>query len=307
MFTVYKITNLVNNKCYIGSSIRVNQRWNQHKTIAFNPNHRQYNNHLYRAFRKYGLENFKFEILSQDYDSIEDMEQGEKEFIVFYNSVEEGYNQTYNTNSHIIAQENLTNHLQKVSQRCALVDKNENIIEIYSSYQEASRKQGDANNASAIRKVSKGMSSSLNGKYFRDLDENNNVIHQDFKPYKNRKALIGISLDDETEVYVESILKASEIFHCNRQSLQKCINGDPRYTNVAGYVWRLVSDGDIVENNIPIDSVISEYNRTHPQINGVRHTIKEWCKIYNISAPSVYKRIEKGMTLIEAITMPKRR
>ena len=36
MFSVYKITNKINNKCYIGSSIRYKARWRQHKAIAFN-------------------------------------------------------------------------------------------------------------------------------------------------------------------------------------------------------------------------------------------------------------------------------
>ena len=30
MYSVYKITNKINNKCYIGSSIRVEKRWNGH-------------------------------------------------------------------------------------------------------------------------------------------------------------------------------------------------------------------------------------------------------------------------------------
>lgn len=30
MYSVYKITNLTNNKSYIGSSIRVEKRWREH-------------------------------------------------------------------------------------------------------------------------------------------------------------------------------------------------------------------------------------------------------------------------------------
>lgn len=306
MFTVYKITNLVNNKSYIGSSIRVEKRWAQHKNAAFNPNHPQYNSHLYNAFRKYGLNNFKFEILSQDYTSIEDMEEGEQEFIIAYDSVNNGYNNTYNTNSHIIALENINNYLLKTSQKCALVDKDEKIIEVYNSYQEAGRKWGD-NIASTIRKVCKGLSSSMNGLYFRDLDENGNVIHKDFKSYKNRKPVIGISLNDDEDVYAESILKASQLYNCNRQSIQECIAGSRKYTHVGGYIWRRIENGEIVQNDINIDSIINEYDKTHPQINGERHSLSEWCKIYNISKNSVYKRVNKGMSIIDAIIKPKRR
>ena len=51
MFTVYKITNKINQKCYIGSSIRVNKRWQQHINDANNPNNEKYNYPLYQAFR----------------------------------------------------------------------------------------------------------------------------------------------------------------------------------------------------------------------------------------------------------------
>ena len=66
MYTVYKITNLTNNKCYIGSSIRVEKRWQEHKNTAFNPNSPHYQYPLYRAFRKYGLKNFSFKIIKND-------------------------------------------------------------------------------------------------------------------------------------------------------------------------------------------------------------------------------------------------
>lgn len=42
MYTVYKITNQINNKSYIGSSIRVEKRWKEHKNSAFNKNNRHY-------------------------------------------------------------------------------------------------------------------------------------------------------------------------------------------------------------------------------------------------------------------------
>ena len=34
---VYKITNLINNKCYIGSTIRGLKRFEEHKKDGFNP------------------------------------------------------------------------------------------------------------------------------------------------------------------------------------------------------------------------------------------------------------------------------
>ena len=50
-FSVYKITNTINQKKYIGSSIRVYKRWQQEKNAAFNPNNSSYNYPLSIAFR----------------------------------------------------------------------------------------------------------------------------------------------------------------------------------------------------------------------------------------------------------------
>lgn len=51
---IYKITNKINGKFYIGSAVNCFQRW-----------YKKYNNHLESAFKKYGRENFTFEILEE--------------------------------------------------------------------------------------------------------------------------------------------------------------------------------------------------------------------------------------------------
>lgn len=56
---IYKITNLVNGKFYIGSSLNIKNRWNTHIKKLNNGNHE--NQYLLNAFNKYGVENFKFE------------------------------------------------------------------------------------------------------------------------------------------------------------------------------------------------------------------------------------------------------
>ena len=58
---IYKITNLTNNKCYIGSSFNLFNRLHNHKTNL--RKNRHHNVYLQRAYNKYGEENFKFEIV----------------------------------------------------------------------------------------------------------------------------------------------------------------------------------------------------------------------------------------------------
>lgn len=58
---IYKITNLINGKQYIGqtSKYRISDRWSQHKHSA------RYGkkNYLYNAMRKYGEDNFEFKVI----------------------------------------------------------------------------------------------------------------------------------------------------------------------------------------------------------------------------------------------------
>lgn len=58
---IYKITNVINNKIYVGSSINLKSRKHQH----FYRLEKQYhgNNHLQSAYNKYGKDNFKWEII----------------------------------------------------------------------------------------------------------------------------------------------------------------------------------------------------------------------------------------------------
>lgn len=90
---VYKITNQVNGKCYIGITNNYNKRWSNHKTVYNNTNSKEYDKPLYRAFRKYGLENFRFEVLESDL-SLEQASQKEQDLIKEYHSLvsERGYN-----------------------------------------------------------------------------------------------------------------------------------------------------------------------------------------------------------------------
>lgn len=63
MIGIYKITNNVTKKSYIGQSGRLESRLSSHKNIAFNKNSKQYNEELYKDIRKYGINNFSFKIL----------------------------------------------------------------------------------------------------------------------------------------------------------------------------------------------------------------------------------------------------
>ena len=71
---IYKITNKVNGKIYIGQTVqKLKDRWANHKSDARNSGKTP----LYKSMRKYGIDNFSIEIIdyAQDLDSLNLLEQ----------------------------------------------------------------------------------------------------------------------------------------------------------------------------------------------------------------------------------------
>ena len=88
---IYKITNIQNNKVYIGQTIRpVKNRFNRHINDALN---HTIDTHFARAIRKYGKDSFQIEVIDEA-ETQEELNQKERYWIQYYNSVKEGYNET---------------------------------------------------------------------------------------------------------------------------------------------------------------------------------------------------------------------
>lgn len=92
---IYKWENRINHKCYIGQSIDLNKRLAHHFS---NIKNNRYDNPLYRAIKKYGLENFDvtiIEVLEASDDLKSKLDEREVYYIQKYNSYgKNGYNQT---------------------------------------------------------------------------------------------------------------------------------------------------------------------------------------------------------------------
>ena len=86
---IYKITSPIG-KVYIGRTNNFADRLVQHKHCAIT---KKQKNSLYKAIRKYGWDNMTKEVICE-VDS-NDAQRIEEEFILAYNSVRKGYNDTF--------------------------------------------------------------------------------------------------------------------------------------------------------------------------------------------------------------------
>lgn len=88
---IYKITNTVNGQMYIGQTVKtVEKRFTQHKNNSNKPYFSQLV--LYKAFNKYGIENFKCEIVEEVPNEL--LDEKEKYWIEYYDTYFNGYNST---------------------------------------------------------------------------------------------------------------------------------------------------------------------------------------------------------------------
>lgn len=94
IYSIYKVTNLVNHKIYIGlTTQKLSHRIADHKCA-----HTSKNTCLYKAMRKYGFDNFKFEIIfSLLEENLEDLRFYESHFVKEYDCcILDGRNRGYN-------------------------------------------------------------------------------------------------------------------------------------------------------------------------------------------------------------------
>ena len=75
---VYKIINIINLKYYIGYSINIDKRFKEHKKALENNKH--LNILLQRSYNKYGIENFKFDII-HIYKTVYETKKKELEYL----------------------------------------------------------------------------------------------------------------------------------------------------------------------------------------------------------------------------------
>lgn len=113
MIGIYKITNTTNGKCYIGQSRDIEARWAKHLSAYKSSPEWE----LYRAFKKYGIGAFSFEVIEEC--TIEELNEREIYWIAHFDSFNNGYNMTLGgeacngTNDKVVYQYDLSGNFIK--------------------------------------------------------------------------------------------------------------------------------------------------------------------------------------------------
>lgn len=93
---IYLYVNKINGHQYVGQTNNIQKRFNGHKSDSYNKNSHSYNYPLHNAIRKYGLENFSFEVIESGLTQ-EEANEREKYWIKEKKShiSQNGYNITF--------------------------------------------------------------------------------------------------------------------------------------------------------------------------------------------------------------------
>lgn len=302
---IYKITNKINNKCYIGQSKNILKRWKtEYKWYKIN-------NHLQSAFKKYGIENFDFEIIEECESNL--LNEREKFWIGIYNSFDRnfGYNKTLGGagtpgRTYIMPDEtknkiSLANIGRKFTPEQLEEFRNiirDNQIVIY-CYETNKYYISIANaakelriNKNTIRGIICGTHKfALNYRFCKITDDINNFIIncQQIDKYikENNLSLkqyyckLGISTRKkvqciETNIIYDSIADAAQKTGLNEKGISQCCN--KMQINCKGYHFKFINETDI-KKNIIIDPIKRKiiHDKISAKLTG-KHRNNEICE-----------------------------
>ena len=242
MAYIYQITNLINGKIYIGKTERsVSERWREH----IKDSQKEENKHrpLYRAFNKYGLENFSIEIIEECANN-QELDIKESYWIKYYNSNDAscGYNLTsggsglYNKDRKV---NNLVNEeiiFDLWNQGYGVSDIEERTKYSYSSIKIHLKNCPTYSEEESIRRGAKRASQSKN------------------------KQISQWTLDGEYVNTYESGVKAEEQTGINRKHISSVIRGKTK--TAGGFIWTLGTEKPDINKHKKIDTKKAVYQKT---------------------------------------------
>ncbi|WP_079708095.1 GIY-YIG nuclease family protein [Paraliobacillus ryukyuensis] len=222
---IYKVTNLINGKMYIGQSTNIKKRFTSHKNaINRSDDDPRGQGPLYDDMRNYGVENFSFEVMEEC--SKNELNEKEEYYISFHNSVDDGYN---------ISKKAITTNDPDVRKKIIT----EEFLERNSIRFKEMNKQNwkDAE----YRKKKSKQSSELQKKRLQDPEYRKQKSEQ-LKKYwsKKKKRVAQYTLDGELVAVYEGLRVAER--NTGIKSIHKHLKEPDKRKQAGGYVWKYVDN-----------------------------------------------------------------
>ena len=249
---VYCFTNLINYKKYVGSTINNPKiRYKQH---LYRANHQdkdgKYQYPLYCAIRKYGIENFKFEILEEKDCSEEEIRSIEKKYIQTFDCVApKGYNQVYDTCHPLndsLSYQKMKNTKREKAKQVAEIDDNFNILAFWRSIVDCAEDTGL--DEKKIAAICRGERLTTNGRKFYWFVDNELIIPEynrnsyhgkkgttQIQNTSQRVAKIDLNTQEILNIY-DTVALAARENNCDASCISKVCRG--KRQKCGGFKWK---------------------------------------------------------------------
>lgn len=217
---IYKITNKILNKSYIGKSIHIEDRWKQHLQGKGNED-------LYKDFLHYGKENFTFEIIEICQEK--ELTQKEKYWIAVYNTYLNGYNLNDGGDNSKYA-------IEKTKKVVYCYNLNGEFLTEYESLSEAERQTGISNSNISRAIKTKGRTKGYIWSYEKLPYLPKYKRKTNNKTSGSRKSVGQFSKNGELiKIYDSITLAEKETDICNSSISAVCRN---KRKTAGGYIWK---------------------------------------------------------------------
>lgn len=265
---IYKISNDINDKVYIGETIRPDpiMRWNAHKAAIKSGKGCPL---LRKAVNKYGVEHFKFEVLIICFD--EDVYKYEKEYIKKYNSVvphgynaNEGGDPTINRTGIMHTDETKEKIKNTLRQKYSDTSLRENLgikvseglkkIDLSSIIRKRQQFKRENNIPLFKNRIDSHLPNEVKNKisksvhnYFASIDETTKLTRKQMLINKmteiSGKHIFQYDLNENFIKEFKSINEAAKLTKVGRCSISNNING--RSKTAGGFIWKLNQSNDM--------------------------------------------------------------
>jgi len=276
---IYKISNLISNKFYIGSSIDINRRWKEHKNDLKKNKHD--NEYLQNSWNKYGEETFLFEIIEivNDKNNLIIYEQKYLDDLKNNYKKDEYYNICLNAKNMLGFK-----HSNETKEKMSNLHKNNKYSLGFKHSNETKEKMSNSKVGSIHKKetIIKLINLKQNFKQKEETKKKLSEINKN-KISKVKKEIYQLDMNDNILKLWNSVTDAANFFKITPSSISSVCNG--RRKTCKNFKWKF--------KNIIEKKIIDETEIKTLYLTG-EYSIRNLSKKFNISKSRIWEILKNN-------------